>query len=106
MNPSPAEPTGQSLLVGRLHSDPAVARHAAFALFALVYLQQAGLVRRHSLEGEPAPDEFRAALTEVAAQNPHLFRFFSAAGRAAMFSQIDPGAARELLGWTVAQRVE
>jgi hypothetical protein len=106
---------GQSPLVGRLHPDPEVARHAAFALFALVFLESIGLAERRLTapgnDTSAARDRrlvaaATAAVAALTGQNPHLFCFFSQADNAAALGEIDPAAARELIGWTAAQRVE
>jgi hypothetical protein len=104
---------GQSPLVGRLHPDRELARHAAFAIFVRVYLEQAGLLDprliRHGADqsGSPAPPaELPSLMGEIASRNPHLVAYFASRERRAALASLDPTAAAELAGWVRAQRVE
>ena len=101
----------QPILVGRLSPDRELARHAAFALFVLVYLEQAGLVpRRFVLDrrsgvAEPPLDELPGAVAEIRAHNPYILAHFDRPARAAALGGLDAAASRELLGWLQAQHV-
>jgi hypothetical protein len=123
---------GQPILIGRLSDDRHLARHAAFALFVQVYLEQAGLVPRRlvpqpadrgpravdrtdsrrlpSSRGAdrelPAASELPELVTAIHARNPHVVAYFADADRRAALATLDAGATRELLGWLQAQRVE
>lgn len=99
--------SGQALLVGRLHPDWQVARHAAFALLVLVYLEQRGLVARRLVAGDPALPEILPAMVEgIQRQNPHLLCWFAAPERRRALTALDRTAAHELLGWLAAQHLE
>jgi hypothetical protein len=95
---------GQSLLVGRLSPDRALARSAAFALFVRVYLQQVGLLPER-LSPATTPEHLPAAIAEVAGANPHVVAPFVSPDRCAALGGLDREAVRELLGWLLAQRV-
>jgi hypothetical protein len=110
--PEPVE-AGQSPLVGRLHPDRELARHAAFAIFVRVYLEQAGLLAPRLTRGRAdhgavpaAPAELPSLIGEIAGRNPHLVAYFTGRERRAALASLDPGAAAELAGWVRAQRVE
>jgi hypothetical protein len=94
-----------SPLVGRLHPDPEIARQAAFALFAIVYLEAVALLPAGTLAPE-ALDRLPNVIHGIGAQNPHLQRFFGGGQHDASLGALDRAAARELIGWAAAQHVE
>ncbi len=98
--------SGQALLVGRLHPDWEVARHAAFALLVLVYLEQAGLIARGPVAGDPAPEALPAMVAAIQRQNPHLLRWLDSPERQRALAGLDRAAMRELRGWLAAQHLD
>jgi hypothetical protein len=123
---------GQSLLVGRLHTDPHLARQAAFALLALVFLEGMGydltprITNGLSPAGPSAAQPGAAAAGPSAAQpgaaaagagrretvralqesNSCLLPEFAAPARRALLDDLDPTASMEWTGWVRAQRLE
>jgi hypothetical protein len=95
---------GQSLLVGRLSPDGALARQAAFALFVRAYAEAAALLPVR-LGPETRMDDLPALIGEVAAVNPHVVVAFADPGRRAALAGLDAPAVGELTGWLRAQRV-
>src|SRR5581483_5472720 len=94
-----ASESGQALLVGRLHPDWEVARHAAFALLVLVYLEQAGRIAPGPVAGDPAPEALPAMVAAIQRQNPHLLRWLDPPERQRALAGLDRAAVRELRGW-------
>jgi len=85
--------------VRRLAPDVTLARQAAFALFALTYLDQTGLA-------EPA-GTIVERVDRAALINPHLFAPFAReAGNAEALAKVDADAANDLIGWSRAQRLD
>src|SRR5688500_15357441 len=80
--------------VQRLAPDPTDARRAAFALFALTFLEQIGL--------QAAAEDYAARLAAAASLNPHLF----AGTEPAQLAQVDQRAALDLTRWAAAQRLD
>ena len=100
-----------SPLVAQLHADYEVARHAAFAVFARVALEQRGLLPAAlcAQGGRPAtPDhaQVQAALAGLAGTNPHLVAAFRSSTGAVAMPPLRTEAVDELVGWCAAQHVE
>ncbi len=87
--------------VRRLNPEPLLARQAAFALFVLAHLQQTGV-----RPGVPEPAGLPDVVEEVLAQNSHLLAFFGNAARRQSLADLNAVAARDLVGWARAQRLE
>ncbi|HXI16468.1 MAG TPA: hypothetical protein VNM48_08855 [Chloroflexota bacterium] len=87
--------------VRRLNPDPVLARQAAFTLFVLAHLQQTGV-----LPSVPDPAGLPEMVGGVLAHNPHLLAFFGDAVRRQTLADLDVVAARDLIGWARAQRLE
>ncbi len=106
------DPVSSPELVSRLHVDPEMARQASFALFALTYLEETGqLARRLTQEGRgaapPLPvDQLALAVDNVRRSNEHLLAWFSDDARRRRLAEVDALAARDLVGWVRAQRLE
>ncbi|MGH2356179.1 MAG: hypothetical protein ACRDJN_31615 [Chloroflexota bacterium] len=106
--------SAQPILIGRLSPDRDLARHAAFALFVQVYLEQTGLAPRRFVpqRGGTASrasfpvEELPGVVQAITAQNPHVLASFADPTRAAALRTLDPQAAQELLGWLQAQHVD
>jgi hypothetical protein len=99
-------------LVTRLHPDASLARRASFALFVLTHLEEAGLAPRR-LTGDtrgPLPPLAVEALPDAVAgvqrRNAHLLASFTADAERRRLAEVDPVAARDLVGWVRAQRLE
>lgn len=87
--------------VGRLSPEPGLARRAAFALFTLAYLTGTG-----TLDAVPVPDALPQVVAGLGRENPHLFAAFDRPARREALAGIDAGAARDLVGWARAQRLD
>lgn len=104
--------SAQSLLVGRLHADYELARHAAFALFVQVLLEQTGRVaRRFVPEAGSAPirpplGELPDAVAQIRRHNAHLLAYFGEPPRREVLAALDEAAAGELIGWLRVQRLD
>jgi len=87
--------------VRRLNPEPLLARQAAFTLFVLAHLQQTGV-----LPAVPDPVDLPDVVEGICAQNLHLLAFFGDAARRQSLAELDAVAARDLVGWARAQRLE
>ena len=100
-------------LTGALSPDRELARHAAFALYTLLWLEATEAVprrlgaadqRRRPAGGDLAgPEVLAATLREVVARWPRLFPYFTAPGACDAVAGLAPEAWRQLLGWLRAQ---
>ena len=100
-------------LTGALSPDRELARHAALALYTLLWLEGAAVLprrlgaadqrRRPAADDLPGPAVLAATLREVAARWPRLFPYFTAPGACDAVAGIAPAAWRQLLGWLRAQ---
>lgn len=100
-------------LTGALSPDRELARHAAFALYTLLWLEATGAVpqrlgaadqrRRPAGADLPGPEVLAETLHEVTARWPRLFPYFTAPGACDAVAGVVPAAWRQLLGWLRAQ---
>ncbi len=100
-------------LTGALSPDRELARHAAFALYTLLWLEATAAVprrlgpadhrRRPDTADMAGPEVLAETLREVAARWPQLFPYFATPGACDAVSGVAPEAWRQLLGWLRAQ---
>ena len=100
-------------LTGALSPDRELARHAAFALYTLLWLEATAAVprrlgtadqrRRPASADLAGPEVLAATLRDVAARWPQLFPYFTAPGACDAVAGFAPAAWQQLLGWLRAQ---
>ncbi len=104
---------GEPDLIGALSPDRELARHAAFALYALLWLEATAVLprrlgtagqRRRSAAGDVAgPEVLAAALHAAVLRWPRLFPYFATPAACAAVAEFAPAAWRQLYGWLRAQ---
>ena len=100
-------------LTGALSPDRELARHAAFALYTLLWLEATEAVprrlgtadqrRRPDADDMAGPEVLAETLRAVVARWPRLFPYFTAPGAGDAVAGFAPEAWRQLFGWMRAQ---